>query len=67
MNVVLAARDLPRGQEAVQKLRDEGLEVTCERLDVANSQSVKDCARRLATPLHGGGQGLSEKRAGKES
>jgi NAD(P)-dependent dehydrogenase (short-subunit alcohol dehydrogenase family) len=47
MSVILAARDLQRGQEAAQKLQDEGLEVTCERLDVVDSQSVKDCARRL--------------------
>ena len=41
MSVVLAARDPLRGQEAAQMLRDEGL-------DVADSQSVKDCARRFA-------------------
>jgi len=48
MNVVLAARDSQRGEEAAQKLRGEGLDVISERLDVADSQSVKDCARRLA-------------------
>jgi NAD(P)-dependent dehydrogenase (short-subunit alcohol dehydrogenase family) len=48
MNVVLAARDTQRGEEAAQKLRGEGLDVMFERLDVADSQSVKDCARRLA-------------------
>jgi NAD(P)-dependent dehydrogenase (short-subunit alcohol dehydrogenase family) len=48
MNVVLAARDPQRGEEAAQKLRGEGLDVTSERLDVADSQSVTDCARRLA-------------------
>ena len=48
MNVVLAARDPQRGEEAAQKLRGEGLDVMFERLDVADSQSVKDCARRLA-------------------
>jgi NAD(P)-dependent dehydrogenase (short-subunit alcohol dehydrogenase family) len=48
MNIVLAARDTYRGQEAAQKLRDEGLDVISECLDVANSQSVKDCAQRLA-------------------
>jgi NAD(P)-dependent dehydrogenase (short-subunit alcohol dehydrogenase family) len=48
MSVVLAARDTYRGQEAAQKLRDEGLDVISERLDVANSQSVKVCAQRLA-------------------
>jgi NAD(P)-dependent dehydrogenase (short-subunit alcohol dehydrogenase family) len=48
MSVVLAARDTYRGQEAAQELRDEGLDVICEWLDVADSQSVKDCAQRLA-------------------
>src|SRR5918995_2043960 len=48
MSVVLAARDPLRGQEAAQMLRDEGLDVISERLDVADSQSVKDCARRFA-------------------
>jgi NAD(P)-dependent dehydrogenase (short-subunit alcohol dehydrogenase family) len=48
MNVVLAARDSQRGEEAAQELRGEGLDVIAERLDVADSQSVKDCARRLA-------------------
>jgi NAD(P)-dependent dehydrogenase (short-subunit alcohol dehydrogenase family) len=48
MNVVLAARDPQRGEEAAQELRGEGLDVMVERLDVADSQSVKDCARRLA-------------------
>jgi NAD(P)-dependent dehydrogenase (short-subunit alcohol dehydrogenase family) len=47
MSVVLAARDPLRGQEAAQKLQDEGLDVISERLDVAESQSVKECARRL--------------------
>src|ERR671913_1020764 len=48
MSIVLAARDPLRGQEAAQMLRDEGLDVISERLDVADSQSVKDCARRFA-------------------
>src|SRR5829696_7410056 len=47
MSVVLAARDPLRGQEAAQKLQDEGLDVIPDRLDVADSQSVKKCARRL--------------------
>jgi NAD(P)-dependent dehydrogenase (short-subunit alcohol dehydrogenase family) len=45
---VLAAREPQRGEEAAQELRGEGLDVMFERLDVADSQSVKDCARRLA-------------------
>ena len=48
MSVVVAARDPQRGQEAAQKLRDEGLDITSERLDVADAQSVKKCAQRLA-------------------
>jgi len=48
MNVMLAARDSQRGEEAAQKLRGEGLDVVFERLDVADWQSVKDYARRLA-------------------
>jgi len=48
INVVLAARDPERGEQAAQKLRNEGLDVTYERLDVADSNSVEDCARRLA-------------------
>jgi NAD(P)-dependent dehydrogenase (short-subunit alcohol dehydrogenase family) len=48
MKVVLAARDPERGEQAAQVLRDEGLNVTYERLDVADSHSVEECARRLA-------------------
>jgi NAD(P)-dependent dehydrogenase (short-subunit alcohol dehydrogenase family) len=48
MSVVLAARDPHRGQEAAQKLWCGGLDVVTEQLDVADSQSVKDCAQRLA-------------------
>jgi NAD(P)-dependent dehydrogenase (short-subunit alcohol dehydrogenase family) len=48
MNVVLTTRDPERGDKAAQELRDEGLDVTYERLEVADSHSVEDCARRLA-------------------
>jgi NAD(P)-dependent dehydrogenase (short-subunit alcohol dehydrogenase family) len=48
MKVVLAARDRERGEQAAQELRDEGLDVAYERLDVADSHSVEECARRLA-------------------
>jgi NAD(P)-dependent dehydrogenase (short-subunit alcohol dehydrogenase family) len=48
MHVVLTARNPEKGEVAAQKLRDGGLEVTSEQLDVTDSQSVKDCARRLA-------------------
>jgi NAD(P)-dependent dehydrogenase (short-subunit alcohol dehydrogenase family) len=48
MHVVLAARDPEEGEDAARKLRDEGLEVTFEQLDVADAQSVEDCVLRLA-------------------
>jgi NADP-dependent 3-hydroxy acid dehydrogenase YdfG len=48
MHVVLAARDPEEGEDAARKLRDEGLEVTSEQLDVADAQSVEDCVLRLA-------------------
>jgi NAD(P)-dependent dehydrogenase (short-subunit alcohol dehydrogenase family) len=48
MKVVLAARDPERGEQAAQELRDEGLDVAYERLDVADSHSVEECTRRLA-------------------
>jgi NAD(P)-dependent dehydrogenase (short-subunit alcohol dehydrogenase family) len=48
MRVVLAARDPEKGEDAARKLRDRGLEVTPEQLDVADPRSVGDCVRRLA-------------------
>ena len=48
MRVVLAARNPEKGEDAARKLRDRGLEVTSEQLDVADSRSVEDCVRRLA-------------------
>jgi NAD(P)-dependent dehydrogenase (short-subunit alcohol dehydrogenase family) len=48
MHVVLTARNPEKGEVAAQKLRDGGLEVTSEQLDVTDSQSVRDCVRRLA-------------------
>ena len=47
MRVVLAARDPEKGEDAARKLREGGLDVTSEQLDVADSQSVEDCVRRL--------------------
>jgi NAD(P)-dependent dehydrogenase (short-subunit alcohol dehydrogenase family) len=47
MRVVLAARDPEKGKDAARKLRERGLEVTSEQLDVADSRSVEDCVRRL--------------------
>ena len=48
MRVVLAARDAEKGEDAARKLRDGGLEVCSEQLDVAESRSVGACIRRLA-------------------
>ncbi len=48
MRVVLGARNPEKGEDAARKLRDGGLEVTSEQLDVADSHSVEDCVRRLA-------------------
>jgi NAD(P)-dependent dehydrogenase (short-subunit alcohol dehydrogenase family) len=48
MRTVLAARNPEKGEDAARKLRDGGLEVTSEQLDVADAESVEDCFRRLA-------------------
>jgi NAD(P)-dependent dehydrogenase (short-subunit alcohol dehydrogenase family) len=48
LRVVLTARDSVKGEEAAQVLRDEGLEVLFERLDVTDGGSVEACARRLS-------------------
>ena len=48
MRVVLGARNPEKGEDAARELRDGGLEVTSEQLDVSNPQSVEDCFRRLA-------------------
>jgi NAD(P)-dependent dehydrogenase (short-subunit alcohol dehydrogenase family) len=48
MRVVLTARAPEKGEEAAGRLRDEGLDVVYERLDVADGGSVTACARRLS-------------------
>ncbi len=48
LRVVLTARDAVRGEEAAQALRDEGLEVLFEGLDVTDGGSVEACVRRLS-------------------
>jgi NAD(P)-dependent dehydrogenase (short-subunit alcohol dehydrogenase family) len=48
LRVVLTARDVVKGEEAAQALRDEGLEVLFEQLDVTDGGSVEACARRLS-------------------
>jgi NAD(P)-dependent dehydrogenase (short-subunit alcohol dehydrogenase family) len=45
--VVLTARDAASGQAAAAGLAGEGLDVTFERMDVADESSVADCAARL--------------------
>ena len=48
LRVVLTARDAVRGEGAAEALRDEGLEVLFEQLDVTDGGSVEACARRLS-------------------
>jgi NAD(P)-dependent dehydrogenase (short-subunit alcohol dehydrogenase family) len=48
VRVVLAARNPEKGEYTARKLRDGGLEVISEQLDVADAKSVEDCVRRLA-------------------
>jgi NAD(P)-dependent dehydrogenase (short-subunit alcohol dehydrogenase family) len=48
LRVVLTARDAVRGEEAAQALRDEGLEVLFEGLDVTDGGSVEACVRRFS-------------------
>ena len=48
MHVVLTARNPEKGEQAARTLRNEGLEVAAEQLDVTDSQSVEECVRRLA-------------------
>lgn len=48
LRVVLTARDTEKGGKAARALREEGLEVSFEELDVTDGGSVEACARRLA-------------------
>ena len=48
LQVVLTARDPKRGEEAAETLRDEGLDVSFEALDVTDGGNVEACARRLS-------------------
>lgn len=47
LDVVLTARDPERAAAAVERLRDAGLSVRGEQLDVADPDSVSACAARL--------------------
>ncbi len=53
MQVVLAARDEAKGQLAVSRLRREGLDVNCLRLDVADPAAVQRLAGVLARDFGG--------------
>ena len=46
--VLLGSRDAGRGDEASARLREEGLDVRAERIDVGDAASVAGCADRLA-------------------
>jgi NAD(P)-dependent dehydrogenase (short-subunit alcohol dehydrogenase family) len=48
LGVVLSARDPEPGEQAAEALRDEGLDVAFEALDVTDGESVEACARRLS-------------------
>jgi NAD(P)-dependent dehydrogenase (short-subunit alcohol dehydrogenase family) len=48
LRVVLTARDVGRGEDAAKALRNEGLNVHFEQLDVTDGGSVEACARRLS-------------------
>src|SRR5258705_5039225 len=49
--VVLASRDAAKGEAAARRLRDEGLDVECALLDVADEQSVRRFAQHLEKGL----------------
>src|SRR5512134_1843463 len=53
MAVVLASRDEAKGQLATSRLRKEGLDVNCLRLDVTDPASVQEFAGHLARDLGG--------------
>ena len=44
IRVILTARNVQKGNEAVNQLRTEGLDVTFVQLDVTDEQSVRDAA-----------------------
>ena len=51
MSVWIGARDKVRGQQAVTQLREEGHDVSFLELDVADDQSVRNAAERLASQI----------------
>jgi len=48
LRVVLTARDGEKGRMTTEALRNEGLDVSFEELDVTDGGSVEACARRLS-------------------
>ena len=48
LRVLLTARDPEKREESARALRDEGLEVSFEEIDVTDGGSVEACARRLS-------------------
>jgi NAD(P)-dependent dehydrogenase (short-subunit alcohol dehydrogenase family) len=53
LNVILTARDEAKGQLAASRLRREGLDLNCLRLDVTDPASVRSLAERLARDFGG--------------
>jgi NAD(P)-dependent dehydrogenase (short-subunit alcohol dehydrogenase family) len=51
MTVWLGARDLERGEKAVAKLRNDGLDVRLLVIDVADDTSVNQAATRLSDEI----------------
>jgi NAD(P)-dependent dehydrogenase (short-subunit alcohol dehydrogenase family) len=47
LRVILAARDQARGEAAARPLRDEGLDVEAEPLDITDAASIRAAARRV--------------------
>ncbi len=47
LHVLLTARSADVGEQAAERLRAEGLDVTFELLDVADPDSVRGCAERV--------------------
>ena len=53
LKAVLCARDIELGSAAAKDLQNEGLDVIFEQMDVADEESVRDCAGRLeGTGIH---------------
>jgi NAD(P)-dependent dehydrogenase (short-subunit alcohol dehydrogenase family) len=48
LSVIATSRGAEAGEEAVEELRSEGLEVQYRQLDVADAASVEECARGIA-------------------